>query len=227
MTAASGEQLARLGVNNPASLERIVPGFVYTKSAYSAPVYTIRGIGSYDEAIGISPTVSVYIDQIPLPFSRMTQGAALDLERVEVLKGPQGTLFGQNSTGGAINYIAAKPTEDLQVGASMTYGSFGEFDAGGFISGPLANNLTARFAFRSVADRRRGAFSSADSACSCCAVSRARSSSVGAAASAIAHRRRVWSAAAYASVMCRRRASSARHESHARARLCAGEALPA
>ena len=148
ITAASGEQLARQGVTNPAQLEKIVPGFIFTKSAYSAPVYTIRGVGSYDEAIGISPTVSVYVDQIPLPFSRMTQGAALDLERVEVLKGPQGTLFGQNSTGGAINYIAAKPTEDFQAGAELTAGRFSEADAGGYISGPIANGVTARLAVR-------------------------------------------------------------------------------
>jgi len=148
ITAASGEQLARQGVTNPAQLEKIVPGFIFTKSAYSAPVYTIRGVGSYDEAIGISPTVSVYVDQIPLPFSRMTQGAALDLERVEVLKGPQGTLFGQNSTGGAINYIAAKPTEDFRAGADLTVGRFSEADVGGFISGPIANGVTARLAVR-------------------------------------------------------------------------------
>jgi len=148
ITAATGDQLARQGVTNPAQLEKIVPGFTFTKSAYSAPVYTIRGVGSYDEAIGISPTVSVYIDQVPLPFSRMTQGAALDLERVEVLKGPQGTLFGQNSTGGAINYIAAKPTSDFHAGADLTLGRFGEADAGGYISGPITEGVSARFAIR-------------------------------------------------------------------------------
>jgi len=148
ITAASAEQLSRQGVTNPAQLEKIVPGFTFTKSAYNAPVYTIRGVGSYDEAIGISPTVSVYVDQVPLPFSRMTQGAALDLERVEVLKGPQGTLFGQNSTGGAVNYIAAKPTEDFRAGADLTVGRFSQADAGGFISGPIANGVTARLALR-------------------------------------------------------------------------------
>src|SRR5205085_1338519 len=55
ITAATGEQLARQGVTNPAQLERVVPGLTFTSSAYSAPIYTIRGIGSYDEAIGISP----------------------------------------------------------------------------------------------------------------------------------------------------------------------------
>ena len=148
ITAATGDQLVKQGITDPGKLEKIVPSFTYTKSAYSAPVYTIRGVGSYDEAIGISPAVSVYVDQVPLPFSRMTEGAALDLQRVEVLKGPQGTLFGQNSTGGAINYIANKPTDTFQAGAEMTFGRFAEADASGYVSGPIASGITARLAVR-------------------------------------------------------------------------------
>ena len=76
----------------------------------------------------------------------MSTGATLDVERVEVLKGPQGTLFGQNSTGGAINYIAAKPTSELHYGASATYGRFDRGGASAFISGPLSDTLRARVA---------------------------------------------------------------------------------
>ena len=148
ISAAMGDQLQALGINDPAGLEKIVPGFVFTKSAYSAPIYTIRGIGSYDESIGISPAVGVYVDQVPLPFSRMTEGASFDLQRVEVLKGPQGTLFGENSTGGAVNYIANKPTNTLSGGGEFTYGSFNETDAQGFISGPISDNVSARLAVR-------------------------------------------------------------------------------
>lgn len=148
VTAASGEQLARQGIKNPGDLERIVPGFTFTDTAYGAPIYTLRGIGFYVEAIGVSPTVSVYVDQVPLPYSKMTEGASLDLERVEVLKGPQGTLFGQNSTGGAINYIAAKPTSDFHAGAEATYGRFNEVDLSGYVSGAVADTVTARLAVR-------------------------------------------------------------------------------
>lgn len=148
ITAATGEQLRAAGVTSTADLERIVPGFTAQQSAYGPPVFTIRGIGFYDTSTGVSPTVSVYVDQVPLPYSVMTPGASLDLERVEVLKGPQGTLFGQNSTGGAINYIAAKPTSELRMGGSLTYGRFNQFDADGYISGPLANGVKARLAIR-------------------------------------------------------------------------------
>lgn len=148
ITAATGEQLRSRGVTSTFDLERVVPGFTAQQSAYGPPVFTIRGIGFYDTSTGVSPTVSVYVDQVPLPYSVMTPGASLDLERVEVLKGPQGTLFGQNSTGGAINYIAARPTDEFRFGGSATYGRFNQFDVDGYVSGPLAEGVKARLAVR-------------------------------------------------------------------------------
>lgn len=137
ITAASGEQLAKAGVVSPGDLGKIVPGFTYQPSNYGPPVYSIRGVGFFDNALAGSPTVTVYVDQVPLPYLAMTAGATLDLERVEVLKGPQGTLFGQNSTGGAVNFLAAKPTRDLSFGLSGEYARFNQVSAGGFISGPI------------------------------------------------------------------------------------------
>jgi outer membrane receptor protein involved in Fe transport len=149
ITALSGSQLERQGITSPTDLPRVVPGLTFALSNQGGPVYTLRGVGFYSDSIDTSPAVSVYVDQVPLPFPRMAEGAALDLERVEVLKGPQGTLFGQNSTGGAINYIAAKPTHDLRSGVDVTYGRYNEIDLGGFISGPIDDTLRARLAFRS------------------------------------------------------------------------------
>ena len=71
-----------------------------------------------------APAVSVYVDEAPLPLPILSTHAAFDLERIEVMKGPQGTLFGQNSTGGALNYSVAKPTDDLQAGIDLSYASF-------------------------------------------------------------------------------------------------------
>src|SRR5262249_27321505 len=81
-----------------------------------------------------------------LPYPAMTKLVAFDLERVEVLKGPQGTLFGQNATGGAVNYIAAKPSEVFAAGLDATYGRFNRTLLGGFVSGPIRPPLTARLA---------------------------------------------------------------------------------
>src|SRR5712671_1536101 len=144
ITAQNAEELTKVGVHDVSDLEKVVPGFAYTQSVYGAPIFTIRGIGFYGEAVGISPTVSVYVDQVPIPFTRAAEGVSLDLERVEVLKGPQGTLFGQNSTGGAINYIAAKPTDTFAAGGTVTYGNYNLLQATGYIGGPLADGLTAR-----------------------------------------------------------------------------------
>src|SRR3546814_11065593 len=94
----SGEALDQLNIAVADYLARVVPGFTCANSAFNAPVYSIRGVGFNDGSLAASPTVSVYLDQVALPYSVMTQGAALDVERLEVLKGPQGTLFGQNAT---------------------------------------------------------------------------------------------------------------------------------
>jgi iron complex outermembrane receptor protein len=148
ISAVSGDALERQGITSVADLEKIVPGFTFQPSAYGTPVYSIRGIGFLENSVAVAPTVSVYVDQVPLPYSAMTPGATLDLQRVEVLKGPQGTLFGENSTGGAINYIAAKPTSDPQAALDVTYGRFNETDLEGFVSGPVAPTLTGRLALR-------------------------------------------------------------------------------
>lgn len=148
INAASGDQLKSSGITSTSDLEKIVPGFVQQQSAFGNPVFFIRGVGFNDTTLGVAPAVSIYMDQQPLSFSPMARGAIMDLERVEVLKGPQGTLFGQNSTGGAINYIAAKPTRTFKAGFDFTYGRFGQTDAEGFVSGPLSNTLAVRVAAR-------------------------------------------------------------------------------
>ena len=148
ITAASGEQLAKQGISGPADLEKIAPGFTYRLSQNGTPVFAIRGIGFYSEQVANAPTVTIYTDQIPLPYARMAEGAGYDIERVEILKGPQGTLFGQNSTGGAVNYIEAKPLDTFHFGADVTYGRFNEVDADAFVTGPIAKGLTARLAIR-------------------------------------------------------------------------------
>lgn len=148
ITAASGDDLAAAGITSADDLGKIVPGFTFTQSAYSTPVYSLRGVGFYNYDIASTPTVTVYQDEAPLPFSAMSRGASFDLERVEVLKGPQGLLFGSNSTGGAVNYIAARPTGNFEGGVDASYGRFNAWELGGFVSGPLGDNVGIRLAAR-------------------------------------------------------------------------------
>ena len=146
ITVASGEQLQTAGIKSVEDLPKITPGFNVTQTPTGAAVYTLRGVGFNDSSLSTRPAVTVYIDEAPIPFGAMTRGAGLDVERVEILKGPQGTLFGANATGGAINYVASKPTDTLEAGFYATYGRFDQFDVGGFLSGPLTSTLSVRLA---------------------------------------------------------------------------------
>ncbi|MCK9505994.1 MAG: TonB-dependent receptor [Porticoccaceae bacterium] len=147
ITARSGDQLRAMGIDNVAGLTKIEPSFIVSQAAYGTPVYSIRGVGYNSESLAASPTVSVYVDEVPYAYPALTKGATLDIERVEILKGPQGTLYGQNATGGAVNYIAAKPTETFEAGIEGTYARFDAVNVNGFLSGPLSETLLARLAF--------------------------------------------------------------------------------
>ncbi|SES12900.1 TonB-dependent receptor [Sphingobium sp. YR768] len=144
ISALGAEQLTSKGISDVSDLARVVPGFNFSSSQKGAPIYTLRGVGFYEESLGASPAVSVYVDEVGYAFPIMAKAATMDLERVEVLKGPQGTLFGQNSTGGAINYIAAKPTSILKAGINASVARFGRFSTDGFISGPITDTLRMR-----------------------------------------------------------------------------------
>lgn len=146
ITALSGDALKSRGVTSLADIAAQVPGLSYTSTSYATPVYTLRGVGFYDSSLASYPTTSVYVDEVPLPFPAMSNHANYDVQRLEVLKGPQGTLFGQNSTGGAINFIAAKPTDVFEAGGDVTYGRFNSIQGNAYISGPLTDNLKARIA---------------------------------------------------------------------------------
>ncbi len=146
VTAISGDTLEERRITSVQDIAAAVPGLKFAESGTNTPIYTLRGIGFNEESLGVYPSVSVYTDEVPLPFPVLTLRAAIDLDRVEALKGPQGTLFGQNATGGAINYIAAKPTDDLRYGADISYGRFNSIDGNVFISGPLGETAGFRLA---------------------------------------------------------------------------------
>jgi outer membrane receptor protein involved in Fe transport len=147
ITAMTGDQLKEQGVTDVAGLSRIDPSFAVAQGNWGGVVYQIRGVGYNDFSLAASPTVSVYTDEVPYAYPDMSKGATFDLERVEVLKGPQGTLYGQNATGGAVNYIANKPTDTPAAGIEGTYGSFNATNFNGFVSGPLTDTLKARLSF--------------------------------------------------------------------------------
>jgi iron complex outermembrane receptor protein len=146
ITAMSGDQMKIAGVTGVEGLTKLDPSFIITNSNYGAPVYSIRGVFFNNASLAAAPTVSIYTDEVPYAYPLLTKGATFDLERVEILKGPQGTLYGQNSTAGAINYIAAKPTKEFSAGVEASYGSFNAVTLDGYVSGTVAENLRMRLA---------------------------------------------------------------------------------
>ena len=128
ISAFSDDTLKALGITDTADLTNLVAGFSYTDSGFSIPVYTLRGVGFNEISQTATSAVGVYIDEVNIPFPVMTKGANLDLERVEVLKGPQGTLYGRNTTGGAVNYISKKPGEEFEAGISASYQKYSQSD---------------------------------------------------------------------------------------------------
>lgn len=146
VVAIGGDTLAERRITSVQDIAAAVPGLKFAESGAGTPIYTLRGIGFNEESLGVYPSVSVYTDEVPLPFPVLTLRSAFDLERVEALKGPQGTLFGQNATGGAINYIAAKPTDAFAYGADISYGRFNAVQGNAFISAPLGEKAGVRLA---------------------------------------------------------------------------------
>lgn len=146
ITAANAETLQNRGIDAVADLPNLVPGLTLQESNFASTSFTLRGVGFFNSDLSTPPAVTVYVDEAPLPYPAMTRLAAFDLERVEVLKGPQGTLFGQNATGGAVNYIAAAPSSVPRAGTDVSIGRFNRLKAGAFVSGPLGKGFSARLA---------------------------------------------------------------------------------
>ncbi|MEJ2409412.1 MAG: TonB-dependent receptor [Novosphingobium sp.] len=146
ITTATNEQLQTAGVSDVSSLAKVTSGFSAGRTTHGYPVFSIRGVGFNSSQLSAAPTVSSYIDEAALPYPSMTGGLLLDVDHIEVLKGPQGTLFGQNATGGSINVIAAKPTNFPKAGLGIEVNNFGQVMANGFVSGPLSDTLRMRVA---------------------------------------------------------------------------------
>lgn len=147
ITAVGAEQLKQQNIKTISDIATLVPGFTVAKSFRGPPIYTLRGVGFNTPNMSTSSPVGVYLDEVAYPYPIMTEGLSFDLERVEVLKGPQGTLYGRNTTGGLVNLIAAKPTSESSAEIKLHYGSYQSYGVDGYLNGGLAPNLDARLAF--------------------------------------------------------------------------------
>ncbi|WP_291834252.1 TonB-dependent receptor [Brevundimonas sp.] len=147
LSVIGGEELDEKGVNVVNDIENVVPNLeVDSQFGSGQPSFRIRGIGTREYSSNNSSTVGVYVDEVAHPYTITTQGAMFDIARMEVLRGPQGTLYGRNTTGGAVNIITNAPTADLRSGFTAEYGSYDRYKVEGFVSGRIAPGLLGRLA---------------------------------------------------------------------------------
>ncbi len=145
VSVLSGQALALRGVTTLESLQYQTPSLEVTPQFGSGQTgFRLRGVGFDDYASNNSSPVGVYIDEVAYPFPVQTTGQIFDVSRVEVLRGPQGTLYGRNSTGGAINILDNLPTADVHSGLDLEGGSYGYARGEGYLSGPITDTLKAR-----------------------------------------------------------------------------------
>lgn len=157
VTALGGAALERTQVVNIQDLQRAAPGLVVATGSPGTSglaFVSIRGQGSLNPALSTDPAVAIYIDGVYVP--RPSQGLfdIQDMQRVEVLRGPQGTLFGRNTTGGAINLISKDPVDRLEGSVRAELGNFNHREVGGVLNVPLGDNLAARAVYN-FRDRER------------------------------------------------------------------------
>ena len=124
VTAVSGSQLAEAGVDDVTELQRLAPSlFVSPGALASSARITIRGIGSVG-GTAVEPSVAAFVDGIYIPAPAALLGSLFDVERIEVLNGPQGTLFGRNATVGALSFVTQQPRFENSAEATVEYGTF-------------------------------------------------------------------------------------------------------
>ena len=150
ITAFSGDSLSDLAIADVTDLATQVPSMVVGRasSGSSASIF-LRGIGSTSLSAGFDQSVSFNLDGLAMSRGREILFSQYDIERVEVLKGPQALFFGKNATGGLISVVTKDPTDEFEAGGKVGYGFEGEdLYAEGYVSGPLTDQLKARLAVR-------------------------------------------------------------------------------
>jgi len=142
ITAFSNEKLDAFGIESAQDLETITPGFTVTSAAGFNVAY-LRGVGTDAFLPGADPSVPFYLDGVALLGAQGSSDTLGRVERVEVLKGPQGTLFGRNATGGAINIVTPEPGEEFLGDLKLEFADYGERNAQIYVNVPLVENKLA------------------------------------------------------------------------------------
>lgn len=144
VTALSGDLMTKEDIFDLTGISLNTPNFSFTEFAPGQTIPVMRGIGSADDGAGLDNSIAIFLDGIYIGRGAGNNFEMFDLERVEVVRGPQGTLFGRNAIGGAVLVRTSKPSEDSQGKVALTAGNYGTFRAQGFVSGPLSENVRGK-----------------------------------------------------------------------------------
>ena len=148
ITVLPAKTIEQLGVERVEGLAGFAPTVTISQSPAGTPLVTIRGIGSNSAVAGADPSSTIHLDGVYIAHSAMSSMDLLDVERIEVLRGPQGTLYGRNSVGGTINIVTRQPTNALETSVRLTAGNYDKLRAEGAVRGPLVKNkVMGGFAF--------------------------------------------------------------------------------
>ena len=145
VTAVSGDLMEKQNINSLSDLQKYVPGLRLAQSNLprNGGVY-LRGVGQNGTNQGIEPSVGVFLDGVYLPIPAPLQANLRDISSVEVLRGPQGTLYGRNTPVGAININTRAPQQEFEASFTGSYGNYNAVNVSGYVGGGLGNNLAAR-----------------------------------------------------------------------------------
>ena len=147
VSAFSAEMLEKQQIENASDLQLTLPNVNFSKGNFTGSSFTIRGIGDLCVGISCDAATAIHLNGTPLLATRLFETEYFDLERVEVLRGPQGTLFGRNATSGVVNFISAKPRMDgFAASGEFEYGNFNAIKAKGMVNVPLGETLAIRAA---------------------------------------------------------------------------------
>ena len=141
----STDMIQKHAADDMGDMDKWVPGLVVSSDSPTQPHYQLRGIGASDFGVGTDPAVGVYVDGVYAARSGASFLAFDDVERIEVLKGPQGTLLGRSSAAGAISIVTKKPTDLLEGSLDVRLGNEGKERYEGMLNVPLAEGMAMRF----------------------------------------------------------------------------------
>jgi iron complex outermembrane receptor protein len=147
VTPLGEDALQDLNITTATDIVRAVPSLKMNAYSSAQVVFNIRGVSQNDYGDQQEPPVAVYQDDSYSSSINLASFPVFDLARVETLRGPQGTLFGRNATGGAIQFISHRPTREFEGYTDLTIGRFGQIIVDGAASGPLGDSLQGRIAF--------------------------------------------------------------------------------